>query len=197
MILLSPKYRKLKATKERLTDKIVLAQAWKKPTPSRLGEFAPANTLAMIVNLYDGSVVTWLYHLIYSLFIFQGGLSYDISRKVTELALSNELRRQICVQCRNSSRRKVAFSREQPVVWQPLTIENPENGFCFSHESAWCLIADLLEGGHEFKEIVLRKPPGAKAFETSYQLSNGVSIYIKIQPSGNDIFGRSFHPDSK
>ena len=82
-------------------------------------------------------------------------------------------------------------------MWQPQTIENPESGLYFSDESAWWLIADLLEIGHEFAEIDLQKPPGKKGYETLYELSNGSVIYIKIETVGLHIWGRSFHPDNK
>ena len=101
----------------------------------------------------------------------------------------------MCRQCRDKRRRNNDWSRERPTRWQPTQIENPESGFYFTSPGAWHFIADLLEDGHHFEELILEKPPGAKAYWTKATLSNKAVIYIKIQPSGNMIFGRSFHYD--
>ena len=103
----------------------------------------------------------------------------------------------MCQQCRNSKKRKTAWSPERPTRWQPHTIENPESGLYFSDASAWWLIADLLETGQEFKEFVLKKPSGAKGYKALHELSNGKVLYIKIEIVGNFIWGRSFHPDNQ
>ena len=115
------------------------------------------------------------------------------------MALSKEMREQMCRLCRDKRCRKNEFSRERPTVWQPTQVMNPEYqdyGMCFTPTGAWHFIADLLEKGHEFLEKTLNKPPGAIAYEARVLLADGKIIYIKIQPSGNIIFGRSFHYDT-
>ena len=105
----------------------------------------------------------------------------------------------MCRQCRDKRCRSSEFSVEQPTVWQPTQVMNPEYqdyGMCFTPTGAWCFIADILEAGHPFEEKILKKPPGAVAYEAWVPLADGKVVYIKLQPGGKIIFGRSFHYDT-
>ena len=102
---------------------------------------------------------------------------------------------QLCRQCRDKRRRFSDFSSERPTRWHPNKITNPNTGLYFTEPGAWQLIGDLLEQGHEFTEKVLDKPPGAIAYEAWVRYEDGTTIYLKIEPCGPNIFGRSFHYD--
>lgn len=111
-----------------------------------------------------------------------------------EPVVNDRLRTQIAALCRRRSVRSSTFTSEEPTVWRPQTIENPRTGLYFSDDSAWELIAALVEAGHEVRVVSLRKPPGAVGYELTYEIPNG-SIYMKFQlsPGRNLILGRSFH----
>lgn len=80
-------------------------------------------------------------------------------------------------------------------MWQPTSITNPEFELPFTGAGAWQYIADLIESGHPFDEVELRKPKGAKGYVAKKELADGKVIYMKIELCGNFIFGRSFHYD--
>jgi hypothetical protein len=85
------------------------------------------------------------------------------------------------------------WSQNAPCDWNPTQVINPETEMPFTDSSAWNFIADLLEAGHEFTEVILAKPPGEIAYETELTLRHNLPpLYIKIQYKGK-IWGRSFH----
>ena len=49
---------------------------------------------------------------------------------------------------------------------------------------------------HEIKEVVLRQPPGKRAYEMIVKLG-GRELYIKLELGSGKIFGRSFHWSKK
>ena len=51
---------------------------------------------------------------------------------------------------------------------------------CFSHTNVWHFIAELLENGHPFEEKILKKPPGATAYEAWFKVTDGKVIYNQI-----------------
>jgi hypothetical protein len=88
----------------------------------------------------------------------------------------------------------IQFSQERPTEWRPTTVHNPVTGMCFSPLEAWHFIQRQLEAGCELCEIVLDKPPGRKAYVLRIRLEQGKPpIYIKLEPCGDKLFGRSFH----
>lgn len=87
------------------------------------------------------------------------------------------------------------FSLELPCDWGPHKIINPKTGFPFSDATAWELIADLLENGHEASVVDLDKPPGMQALEILYDLDpNQPYLYLKVHMGKSGVvIGRSFH----
>jgi len=82
-----------------------------------------------------------------------------------------------------------------PCDWAPHQVLNTTD-MPFSDAGAWELIANLLEGGHPFTSVTLRKPPGDVGYETKVTLrANLPLLYIKIQVKFGRIVGRSFHND--
>jgi hypothetical protein len=69
-----------------------------------------------------------------------------------------------------------------------------KTGMCFSHLEAWHAIEEQLQTGCEIQEIELAKPPGRKAYVLLLELEPGRPLlYVKLEPCGDKIFGRSFH----
>lgn len=112
------------------------------------------------------------------------------------MAFTDDQRQQLCQRCRNKKQRKTLFTRDRPTVWNPHTVTNPATGLPFTDYGAWDLIAQMLESGHDFSEVSLKRPPGAKAYEAWKRFGDGTVIYIKIEPLGALIYGRSFHYDT-
>jgi hypothetical protein len=81
------------------------------------------------------------------------------------------------------------FSPKRPIKWQPKTIIDPRTGDYFTDQGAKDYVADLLESGHPLEEIILKKPPGKKA----YVMKTENGIYIKIEMGNGILWGRSFH----
>ena len=80
-----------------------------------------------------------------------------------------------------------------PCDWAPTQVET-RLGLVFTDAGAWDLIAELLEGGHPFNRVTLRKPPGDIAYETTIKLRADLpTIYVKVQLKAGRIWGRSFH----
>jgi hypothetical protein len=102
-------------------------------------------------------------------------------------------RQEAAILARRKKARSVEFSPEAPCDWRPQTINDPETGTVFTPNGAWEFIAVKLEDENQsVREIVLRKPPGKKAFEMIVAHSDR-DIYIKFQLGAGKIKGRSFH----
>lgn len=70
----------------------------------------------------------------------------------------------------------------------------PGHGIPYSDAGAWELICDAIEANpDQFKEIVLDKPPGQKAYWAVLTQESGVKVYVKVQLSKGLARGRSFH----
>jgi hypothetical protein len=90
--------------------------------------------------------------------------------------------------------RVVRFSEERPCEWRPTTVLNPRTGICFSPLEAWHFIEEQLEAGCEIKVVELHWPPGRTAYVLKIEVEPGTrAIYVKLEPCGNKVFGRSFH----
>jgi hypothetical protein len=95
---------------------------------------------------------------------------------------------------RDPKRRMVRPSAQDPTVWQPTTVENPDCGISFTTLRAWHFLADALEKGCALEEVELDRPPGLKGYVVL--LSGGPSkpkIYIKVRLNNGCLIGRSFH----
>lgn len=104
--------------------------------------------------------------------------------------------RQLIASCRSGRSRTVG----RPSVWLPKNVRDPSNPeWPFTDAGAWHFIADLLESGHEYYEMVLDNPAGAKAIcLTVVAPPPDPAIYIKVQiGAGNKAIGRSFHNTSR
>jgi hypothetical protein len=91
------------------------------------------------------------------------------------------------------------WSERCPSEWMPTQVLNPETDMPYSDSSAWLLIAELLESDNcPFREVSLRKPPGALGYEALIPShKNTPPLYIKIQLMSGRILGRSFHYSTK
>lgn len=91
--------------------------------------------------------------------------------------------------------RQADFQEAAPSDWSPRSVTDPSSGQAFSDDGAWHFIADMLEQGHEVQAVTLRKPVGKIAYVMLIDVpSRSTKIYIKIQPMGDHVRGRSFHP---
>lgn len=109
--------------------------------------------------------------------------------------MNSDSLRQLIASCRSGKSRTVG----RPCVWTPNVVRNPENlDWYFTDAGAWNFIADKLESGHQYYEMVLDNPEGAKAIYFTVDLpSPHTAIYIKVQIGvGNKAIGRSFHPSA-
>jgi hypothetical protein len=87
-----------------------------------------------------------------------------------------------------------AFTDERPTEWRPTTVRNPVTGMCFSVLESWHFAKARLEGGCKLKLKVLDHPPGCKAYEFEVVLEKNMPpVYIKLEPRGDKVYGRSFH----
>jgi hypothetical protein len=109
-----------------------------------------------------------------------------------------ELRRELIRRARDKKLRLVEFTSEEPTVWNPTQVINPECGIPFTDISAWHFIADQLEGGCLIEPIVLEKPPGETAYFIRVPGAMGQPrIYAKVRLHKQKIIGRSFHNDTR
>jgi hypothetical protein len=109
-----------------------------------------------------------------------------------------ELRTEIVRRARDKGLRSFDFSREEPVVWKPTEVVNPQCGLCFTDVTAWHFIADRIEAGCPIHEVRLRKPDGAVGYELHLAGAPGhPPIYIKFRLVQSQIRGRSFHYSTK
>lgn len=105
-----------------------------------------------------------------------------------------ELRREMIRRARDKRLRDHKFSSEEPTVWNPTQVLNPECEIPFTHITVWHFIADQLEAGCAVTEVALRKPPGETAYEMTLKGAPGQPrIYVKVQLRNQGIYGRSFH----
>jgi hypothetical protein len=109
-----------------------------------------------------------------------------------------ELRMEIARRARDKNRRRFDFCREEPVVWKPTEVVNPECGLCFTDIGAWHFIADQVERGCDIYEVELRKPPQTTGYELHLPGAPGnPPIYIKFRLVQREIRGRSFHNSTR
>lgn len=100
--------------------------------------------------------------------------------------------RQLIANCRRKHMRFLGMPRD----WAPHRIKHPEiDGFCFTDASAWEFVAEKLEAGHPYEEMLLDNPKGALAIVMHIQLTaSDPLLYVKVQVGvGNKAIGRSFH----
>jgi hypothetical protein len=105
----------------------------------------------------------------------------------------DSIRRQISVLARQKKCRISDWTRDEPTEWQPHTVKDNFGEF-FTDAGAWEFLADLLDAGHMVEEIVLRLPPGRKAYVVKKRIDSvHPEIYIKVRLGSGTIIGRSFH----
>ena len=108
----------------------------------------------------------------------------------------DKIRLEIARLGKNPATRRNQWSPDVPCDWAPTAVENPETGMPYSDESAWWLICSLLEAGHPFQPVQMKKPPGEVAYETKVRLRHDLPlVYIKVQIRHGRAWGRSFHND--
>jgi hypothetical protein len=75
---------------------------------------------------------------------------------------------------------------------------DPRFEMYFSSEGAWSYIIELLESGHQFTAVPMKKPPNTIAYETVVDCGPKLPpLYIKVQIYKGKILGRSFHNSVK
>lgn len=95
---------------------------------------------------------------------------------------------------RYAESRRHDFTRSEPCVWAPHTIECLETGRPYTDKGAWGLICHLLERCPDsFQKVILDKPPGQVAYQMKHTLRNGTRVFIKVQLSHGKARARSFH----
>ncbi len=112
------------------------------------------------------------------------------------MSIDASTRHQLVVLARRSNARVTEFSRNRPTDWRPGKVRDPAGTLLpyFTRTSAWELIADMLEGGHDVETIELEKPPGAKGYVMKIDLEpSRPPLYVKLQLGSGKIIGRSFH----
>ena len=86
------------------------------------------------------------------------------------------------------------WSPSIPCDWAPQTVWDPRFEMLFTSEGAWSFIIELLESGHVFTPVQMKKPPDTIAYETTVNSGpNRPALYIKVQIYRGKILGRSFH----
>lgn len=104
------------------------------------------------------------------------------------------IRRQLITLAGQKKKRVTEWTPEMPTDWRPHQVSNPSSGMPFTGVGAWHFIANLLENAHLIEEIVLHKPPGARAYVMLVELNpEKPKLYIKLQLMGGKVIGRSFH----
>ena len=112
------------------------------------------------------------------------------------MSIDDSIRHQLIILARRSNARTPDFRRDRPTDWRPGEVHDPAGALWpyFTHASAWELIADKLEDGHDVEIVELRKPPGAKGYVMKIDLEpNKRPLYVKLQLGSGKIIGRSFH----
>lgn len=94
--------------------------------------------------------------------------------------------------------RFVEFDPEEPSVWNPTQVLNPDCGIPFTDITAWHYIADQLEAGCAVLKVYLRLPPGETGYELRLRGAPGqAEIYVKVRLHRDKIKGRSFHNSTR
>lgn len=106
---------------------------------------------------------------------------------------SEDVRRQLLVLAASERTRSVPFSVERPSEWRPGTVRHPETGEAFTLHQSWDFVVAALTSGAELRIVLLRKPPGKKAYEMVVSGYGQDEIYIKLEFGSSKVFGRSFH----
>lgn len=109
------------------------------------------------------------------------------------MSASNELRALLIRFCSSKRTRTSKFSKGSPCDWNPLNITDPRTGQAFTDDGAWDFVVEHLRGGVELTPMTLDKPPGKKAWYFTAAGYGRAIIYIKLQPLGDSVLGRSFH----
>lgn len=112
------------------------------------------------------------------------------------MSIENSIRQQLIKLARKPKAQVVMHTRSSPTDWRPESVRKPEGDFetHYTSESAWELIATLLEAGCEVTTVNLRKPAGKKAYVIKIDLGeNERDLYVKVQLGAGKIIGRSFH----
>ena len=110
------------------------------------------------------------------------------------MSISEPVRAELARRARNKRTRQNKFEPEEPCVWRPRQVVNPESGLPFTDAGAWNFIAELLEAGHEVTTVVLEKPLGKTAYVMVVKgYTDCPDIYIKLTMTRNMVNGRSFH----
>jgi hypothetical protein len=110
------------------------------------------------------------------------------------MSLSIETRRLLARYCRDKRRRYIA--RDIGARWYAHQIVNIATGLPFGEPGSWVTAADSIEDLNiAINELILSKPPGAKAYWWLVPQVSGPPIYVKIQigAGGGCVLGRSFH----
>lgn len=81
-----------------------------------------------------------------------------------------------------------------PRDWRPTEVVNPATGEPFTPWGAWQFVAELLERGYPLEEVILKRPPGKRAYVMRVDLQpRSPQLYIKVQLGSGQLIGRSFH----
>lgn len=111
------------------------------------------------------------------------------------MSIDDSIRHELLSLLRRGAR-TLEFTRDSPIDWRPGDVPNPDGLLLdyFEDHSAWELIANKLEEGHDVETIDLEHPPGKKAYVMKIALNPGrPRLYVKLQLGSGVVMGRSFH----
>lgn len=103
-----------------------------------------------------------------------------------------QTRHQLAILCRRKKARTSQWSPERPTEWQPTSVTDPRSGVPFTDAGAWDFVAKKLDDGIPLEHVILKKPPGAKAYVLLIPLVDRI-LYVKLQLGPGAVIGRSFH----
>ena len=106
----------------------------------------------------------------------------------------DEICRELLQLAKRQNCRSTHFSPSIPCDWAPESVMDPRFAMYFTPKGAWSNIIELLESGHRFKAVPMKKPPNTIAYETVIDCGPKLpALYIKVQIYKGMILGRSFH----
>lgn len=109
--------------------------------------------------------------------------------------ISDAVRRTLIQRCGSRRTRGSSWSKKMPTEWNPEQLLHPNRTReYFTEDSAWEFIQVLLEANCPIEVKELDQPPGVAGYVIIVKGHPPTDkIYIKLQLTGDKVWGRSFH----
>jgi len=108
--------------------------------------------------------------------------------QLSRFEISAEIRLELIRRARDKKLRSFEFDLDEPVVWKPTEVLNPNCDLPFTDISAWHFIAEQLESGCSVEVVTLRKPPNELGYEMRFPGAlRQPQIYVKVRLHGKRI----------